>query len=404
MTDHDQKAMKPPLEGIRILDFTRVIAGPLCTQQLADLGAEVIKIEHPITGDDGRRLADPGTDDRGPFFLAFNRSKRSVAVDLQSESGQELLQGLLAHCDVLIENYRPGVMAKAGLDYSAIRERHPNLIYVSISAYGQDGPAADRPGMDPVLQAESGMMSLTGEPDGEPMRTANSLIDTLTAAHAATAILAALHARRENGHGTYLDLSLLDTVTAATGNLALGYLTSGRLPARTGNAHVTAVPTALFQTATGPLYVALATDRLFRRLCLEVFEDKELADDPRFATARSRLEHREALAALVQAQFLKRPRDEWLARMRNLPAGAVRTLDEALESEEVRHRQLVRSIDDADGRAQPALASPLGLPEAMTAPYRPAPHLGEHTDEVLAELLELSPERLQALRAAGAIR
>ncbi len=394
---------RPPLEGIRVLDFSRIIAGPLATQQLADLGADVIKIEHPVSGDDARRHRGHG-DDRGYFFTTFNRSKRSVAIDIHAPESRELVLGLIGACDVLIENFRPGVMARAGLGYADLAERFPGLIYASISAYGQDGPMADRPGMDPVLQAESGMMALTGEPDGMPMRTPLSMIDMMTACHAATAVLAALYARREDGHGRYLDLSLLDTATAATANAASQYLNTGNLPARTGNAHMSAVPTQLFDTATTPIYLALSTDRLFGRLCREVLNEPDWPLDPRFASAAARLEHRDELTALIAARLVQRPAEYWLEKMRGLPAGRLRRLDEALASEEVAHRTLIRTLVEPDGSETRVLASPLGFAGDQLAPMRPPPHLGEHTAEVLGELLHLGAAEIARLRERGSIR
>jgi succinate--hydroxymethylglutarate CoA-transferase len=394
----------PPLDGIRVLDFTRVLAGPLCTQQLADLGAEVIKIESPDEGDEGRRIGATGRGDRGYFFNAFNRSKQSVAIDIRQAAAKPIVDALIAESDVLIENFRPGVMTRHGYDYGTLHARHPHLVYVSISAYGQDGPMADRPGFDPVLQAEAGWMALTGEPQGAPMRTPLSLIDTMTAIQAVGAVCAALLAREASGRGQYIDLTLLDTAIHALGNAALYYLTTGEMPARTGNSHMHATPASLFETGTRPIYLALATDKLFRQFCEDVLEQPALADDPRFVTAADRTRNRPELLALIQDTLHTQPAAHWLARMRHLPAGEVRSFDEALASPEVRARDMVRTIETGDGEPLRVLGSPFKLSESPLTPFSPPPDLGEHTDAVLARLAGVSGEALEALRADGVIR
>ena len=243
------RELKPPLDGVRILDFSRIIAGPLCTQQLADMGAEVIKIENPDGGDDTRRLTTPGAHGLSHFFLAFNRNKKSVALDLTKPEALPVVHALAAQCDVLVQNFRPGVMARFGLDYDALAARHPHLIYLSVSAYGQSGSMADRPGFDPVLQAEFGLMSLTGEPEGQPLRHPLSIIDTMTALHGVGAVTAALYARRDSGRGQHIDLALMDSAVAALGNAGSYYLCGGGQPPRAGNSHMTSTPTTLMSAS-----------------------------------------------------------------------------------------------------------------------------------------------------------
>src|SRR4051794_257372 len=337
---------RPPLEGIRVLDFSRIIAGPLCTQQLADLGADVVKVELPGTGDD-LRTRPPRGDGRGAAFLAFNRSKRSIAIDLAHREGQDLARRLAAASDVVIENFRPGVMDRLGLGPAQLRAADPALVYVSISAYGSSGTHSARPGFDPVLQAESGMMALTGPVDGGPTRHPLSIIDTLTAAHATTAVCAALLGRTRHGRGDFVDLCLLDTAIAALGNVGLQYLTDGRVPERSGNRHVVAAPIDLFDTATEPIYLAMATDRLFTDFCRAI-ERPDLGDDERFATPAGRSRHRDALKVEIEQALVTRPAAEWLSRMEHLPAGAVRTIDQALQAPEVMEREMVRSIPEGD--------------------------------------------------------
>ncbi|MDH3679156.1 MAG: CoA transferase [Acidimicrobiia bacterium] len=391
----------PPLDGIRVLDFSRIIAGPLCTQQLADLGADVIKVEHPATGDETRSRSANG-DGRGAAFLAFNRSKRSIAIDLSTDGGQDLARRLANESDVVIENFRPGVMDRLGLGVDRLRAADPALIYVSISAYGASGPFADRPGLDPVLQAESGMMSLTGPIDGGPTRHPLSVIDTLTAAHATSAICAALIGRARHGGGDFLDLCLLDTAIGALGNAGLQYLTNGKPPERSGNRHLVAAPIDLFETATAPIYLAMATDRLFADLCTVIGRD-DLPADPRFDGPAARSRHRDALKVEIEQSLLTRSAEEWLAEMAHLPAGGVRTIDEALHAPEVVERDLVQVIPDGD-REISVLGTSFKFTDNQLAEFRSPPRLAEHTDEVLATVLALSDDDIALLRAEGAVR
>lgn len=389
-----------PLEGIRVLDFSRIIAGPLCTQQLADLGAEVIKVEHPLTGDETRARSKRG-DRRGAMFLAFNRSKRSICIDLANPVGQDLARRLVAGADVVIENFRPGVMARLGLGPERLRADDPALVYVSISAYGATGPFSHRPGLDPVLQAESGMMSLNGPIDGGPTRHPLSIIDTLTAAHATSAICAALVGRARHGRGDFIDLCLLDTAIAALGNAGLEYLTNGAPPARSGNRHLVAAPIDLFETATEPLYLAMATDRLFAELCT-VLGRPELNTDARFATPAARSTNRDELKELIEAILKTRPAAEWLGLMGHLPAGGVRTIDTALQAAEVRERAMVRHIAEGDGGID-VLGTPFKFADAELAPFGSPPRLGEHTDDVLASVCGMDDAAIAALRNAGVV-
>ena len=392
---------RPPLDGVRVVDFSRIIAGPLCTQQLADLGADVIKIEHPVTGDETRARSAKG-DKRGPMFLAYNRSKRSIAIDLGAEEGRDLARRLCATADVVIENFRPGVMARLGLGADVLRAADPALIYVSISAYGASGPFADRPGLDPVLQAESGMMSLTGPIDGAPVRHPISIIDTLTASHATSAICAALLGRANHGGGEVIDLCLLDTAIGALGNVGLQWLTKGTIPPRSGNRHVVAAPIDLFETATAPIYLAMATDRLFAQLC-EVIGRPDMVDDERFDTPSGRSKHRDVLSAEIEAALVTRPAAAWLADMAHLPAGAVRTVDEALAAPEVAERAMVATIVEREGELA-VLGTPFKFAEHPIAPFRSPPLLGEHTAEVLHDVLGLDDDVIDGLRSAGVVR
>ena len=388
----------PPLQGVKVLDFSRIIAGPLCTQQLADMGAEVIKVENPDAGDDTRRMTSPNVGGEAHFFLAFNRSKQSLTVDPRTDEGKEILLGLLADADVLVENYRPGVMKRFGLDYASIKDRFPRLIYLSVSAYGQTGPNWDRPGFDPVLQAESGMMSLTGEADGPPLRHALSLVDTMTGLQSVGAVCAALLAREKGGKGQHIDLALMDMAVASLGNAGLFYLCSGTQPQRAGNSHMTSTPTNLFETADGPIYMALGTNRLYGQLCRDVLERPDLVDDPRFKEPGDRLENRPALFGILAEIFATRPRDEWLKRMRHLPSGPVRGVGEALESEDVAARGMVAEVDHPKAGPIKIIGSPLNFSHSKLRPYEPPPLLGQHTDDILRDRLGYDAAKLAALK------
>lgn len=394
---------KPPLDGIRVLDFTRVIAGPLCTQHLADLGADIIKLENVDGGDDTRSLDAEGQPGRSPIFMAFNRSKQSIAVDLKADGGPALALELAKRSDVLIENFRPGVMGRFGLDPDTVRAQNPRLIYTSISAFGSQGSLSERPGLDPVLQAESGMMALTGAEGDTPMRHPLSLIDTLTASHAFGAICAALIARERTGAGDFIDLSLMDTAYAALGNAGLHYLVNGTVPRRSGNSHIQSTPADLFPTKTDPIYIAVGTDRNFGKFCRDVIERPALVEDPRFASSKARFQHRAELLTLIKAILIEQPAAYWLPRLRHLPAGAVRTIDVALESPEAQERELVRTIDD-HGKPLRLLSSPLRFTEAPMRDFAPPPHHGEHTDAVLARVLDMPADEIDALRRRGVVK
>ncbi|MFT5390685.1 MAG: succinate--hydroxymethylglutarate CoA-transferase, partial [Gammaproteobacteria bacterium] len=364
-------------------------------------GAEIIKLENPDGGDDTRRMATPGVDGMSHFFLAFNRNKKSVAIDIRQPQAQEVLHSLIAQCDVLVQNFRPGVMARFGLDYESIAERHPHLIYLSISAYGLDGPMSHRPGFDPVLQAEFGLMSLTGEADGPMLRHPLSIIDTFTALHAVGAVGAALFARRETGRGQHLDLTLMDSAVAALGNAGLYYLCGGGQPPRAGNSHMTSTPTTLVEAEDGPIYMALGTNRLYGQLCRDALDRPDLVEDERFATPAARLENRPELFAILSEIFASKPRAYWLERMRHLPAGPVRMLAEALDSEEVAFRNMVTEVPNPGGERLRLLGSPLKFSDTpIRAPTAP-PKLGQHTDEVLREYAGLSDDAIKTLRADG---
>ena len=391
----------PAFTGVRVLDFSRVIAGPFGTQTLADFGADVIKIENPKGGDDTRNMGGPNLGGESHFYLAFNRGKRSVGLDLTKPDGRAIAHTLAEQCDVVIENFRPGVAKRLGIDYATLSALNPRLIYLSISAYGQQGPLNDRPGFDPVMQAESGMMSMTGPVEGPPMRHPLSIIDTLTSLHATTAIATALYARSQTGKGQYAEIALFDAAVAATANAAMHYLTSGTELPRSGNAHSTAVPVNVFQASDGPIYMAIGNQRMYETFC-KIIERPDLASDPRFVTMAARSENRGALYTILGEMFAREPRAYWAEKLRALPVGPVLSIGEALESEAVAIRGLVNTVDHPHGPLR-QLSSIYHFSGTPVQDTRPSPLLGQHTEAVLRDLCGLDSERIAALREAGVI-
>ena len=393
---------QPPLVGIKVLDLSRIIAGPLCCQQLADMGADVVKVENPKTGDDSRKSTKPFAGEDSHFFQAFNRNKRSIGLDFREGEGKEVFYKLLADADVLMENFRPGVMSRCGLDYTALKYRFPRLIYCSVSAYGETGSLSDRPGFDPVLQAESGLMSMTGEPDGPPLRHPVSIIDIMTALHSVGAIMAALWARQDTGRGQHIELALMDVAVAALSNAGQSFLLSGEQPKRAGNSHPLSTPTNLFRAKDGDLYIACASDRLFGKFCREVIDRPDLPDDPRFNTSSARFENRPELFGILNDIFATKPRDEWLAKMRHLPAGSLQNFEEALNSEIVQEREMVTEVEHPVAGPIKLFGSPLNFSDTPIREFTAAPLLGAHTDEVMHEL-GYDDAKIDALRQEGVL-
>ena len=395
-----------PLRGVRVIDLTRIIVGPFCTLQLADLGAEVIKIERPGHGDDTRHMKPPAQGGEAHFYLAFNRNKKSVAIDLKAKEGRALINNLLKEAHVVIENFRPGVTKRLGLDYDSIKDRHPHLIYCSISSYGQTGMMSHRPGLDPVLQAEMGLMSLNGVPDGEPMRHPLSLTDLYTGLYASTAISAAIVAQRDSRQGQHIDLSLMKGALGALGNMAQYYFASGENPPRLGNGFPTASPVGAFRGSDGGMfYLACGTDKLFNTLATKALDRPDLLEDERYNTNSARVQNRDSLMALLTDAFATDTRDNWVAHIQKAgaPAGPVRGISEALESPEVAEAGMVTTVDHPTAGELRMMASPLKLSGTPTATPVAPPLLGQHTDEVLTELLNLDAAALAALRESNII-
>ena len=395
----------PPLKHIRVLDLSRVVAGPLCSMMLSDLGATVIKIEAPQQGDDSR-LQPPTAGGESHLFLSVNRNKKSVALDVRTPAGIEVFWALAAKSDVLVENFRPRTTARLGIDYATVSTRCPQLIYCSISGYGQTGPMSQRGGYDPIMQAETGMMSINGFADGEPLRHPLPITDITTAHYATQAILAALLARQESGQGQHIDLALFDVAVATMLNFNHYYLAAKVDPPRLGNEHPTAVPMALIDTSTGPFYLALANDRLFKVLCESVLQRPDIVQDAKFASNPARVANRDELMSLLRPLFADDTRENWLWRLQEagLPSGAVRTISENLTSQDVADRNLVAHVPHPTAETVELVNSPLNLSATPVADPVAPPLLGQHTDEVLQDLLGYDQDQLDQLRQHQAIR
>ena len=403
--------MEPLLNAnqrLRVLDFTRVLAGPVCTMLLGDYGADVIKVERPGRGDDTRHWGPPwaGSDAArmSAYFLSVNRNKRSLTLNLQEAEGRALARRLALASDVLIENFRVGQMAAWGLDYEALAAEHPGLVYCSISGYGQAGPRAHEPGYDSVIQAQSGLMAITGEADGEPMKIGVALSDVITGLFATTAIQAALLQREHGGRGQYIDVALLDAQLAAMVNIASNALVAGSEPGRYGNAHPSIVPYQTFAAADRTFSLAVGNDRQFARLCA-IIECEDLAADPRFADNPARVQHREMLIPLLEMAFRRAPAQHWIdaALAAGIPAGPINTVGEALADPQVAARGLVQDVTLADGSLAP-MVGPVAQLSAEPATIRHAPPaLGQHTQEILRERLGLDTAAISDLRRRGIV-
>ena len=392
-----------PLDGVRVLDVSQVMAGPFCSMLLGDLGADVIKIEPPGSGDQTRGAMGfklKGDDSMG--FLNLNRNKRSLAVNLKSAAGRSVFMRLVAQADVLVENYRPGVMTKLGLDYATLEKVRPELVYASISGFGQDGPWSDRPGFDLMAQAMSGVMSVTGHPGGPPVKAGVPVADIGCALFAAYAILSAYIGRLKSGRGQYIDASLFDSVLAFAIWDVADYWGTGRVPTPVGTSNKMAAPYQAVRAADGYLVMGATNQKLWAALC-KLMDRADIVDDARFATNAKRLAHREALIEELEQTFTQRPAAEWIDRMlaAGIPAGPLLTYPEAFDSAHGRHREMRIEIDHPVEGQVPNIGFPVKLSATPARVRRPPPLLAEHTDEVLDEV-GIGAEEREALRAAGA--
>ena len=398
------KGVPTALEGLLVVDFTRVVAGPACTQTLADFGAEVIKIENPDGGDDTRSYEHADLAGESAAFVSLNRNKRGIALDLTKPVARDIARELIARADVVVENFSAGVMKRFGLDYGSVAPTNPRLVYCSISAYGRQGPFAARPGFDPITQAESGFMTLNGFPDGSPVRTGPPVIDMATGMSACNAILLALFARDRLGRGQHVEVALFDIALSLTGFYGMTYLMTGVNQSRFGNSPNGSPSVGVYEASDAPFYIACANDRLYRRLVIEVLGRPDLAIGPEFADRRSRSANKEKLRAILGGIFARDSRDNWVTKMKaaSIPVGYLRTVEEAFNSEEVRERHRVNQIPHPAAGSVPNIEQPIRLELTPVADPVAAPLLGEHTKEVLRKTLGYDEGRIAALAEAGA--
>lgn len=388
---------RAPLAGVRVLDLSRVLAGPFCAQNLADLGADVIKVERPGTGDDTRAWGPPYLrDEKGQdtsesaYYLSTNRNKRSIAIDLSSPEGAAAVRKIASQCDVLIENFKVGGLKQYGLDYDSLKDEMPGLIYCSITGFGQNGPFASRPGYDFMIQGMGGLMSITGERDGlpgaGPQKAGVAVTDVITGLYASMAILGALHERNHSGKGQHIDLALLDCHVAMLANQTLNYMTSGIAPGRAGNAHQNVVPYQVFKTSDGHMIAAVGNDSQFRSFC-KAIERPELATDERYVTNSKRIQNRDSLIPLLEGILVTRKRDDWIDAFEKVgvPCGPIQTIDQVFDHPQVKARELWKEIPHPLGGVSPTTANPIRFSETPIEYRRHAPTLGEHTDEILRE-------------------
>ncbi|KEA64645.1 L-carnitine dehydratase/bile acid-inducible protein F [Marinobacterium lacunae] len=403
--------MDKPLSGIRVLDLSRILAGPWCTQHLADLGAEVIKIEHPVRGDDTRGWGPPylGDTQEAAYYLAANRGKQSVAIDMAQPEGQALILDLARKSDVVLENFKVGGLKRYGLDYESLKAVKPDLIYCSITGFGQDGPYANRAGYDFLLQGMGGLMGITGKPDSEPgggpVKVGVAVTDLFTGMYAATSILSALIGRDRTGEGAHIDLALLDVQLAMLANQAMNYLTSGRSPGRMGNAHPNIVPYQAFATADGHIILAVGNDGQFRRFC-NVAGVASLADDERYATNRARVEHRAELVPKLERLIAEQTSAFWLESLEQegVPCGPINSIEQVFDDPQVCHRGMKITLPHEEAGEVNLVSNPVRFDNRAQNAGTAPPRFGEHTDQVIERLLPEQCDRLEALRAKGVIR
>ena len=403
--------MPGPLKGIKVLDLSRVLAGPWAGQCLGDLGADVIKVERPGTGDDTRSWGPPyyqsSVDEDetvAGYYMSANRNKRSIAIDITKPEGQELVKLLAAKSDIVIENYKAGGLAKYGLDYAGLSAVNSGIIYCSITGFGHTGPYKDRPGYDFLVQGLGGMMSVTGErddlPGGGPQKTGVATADVFTGLYGVIGILAALHHREKTGEGQHIDMSLLDTQVAIMGNQALGYLVSGNEPQRMGNAHISIVPYQSFASSDGHIILAVGNDGQFARFCSAVGRE-DLSSDERFKTNPERVRNRNQLVPEIEAIMKTRTTDEWVSLLEanTVPASPINGMKRVFENEQVLARGVRVDIDRGNGETMPSIASPISYSKTKVEYNRPPPRLSEHAEEILDDVLGLSDSEKERFKS-----
>ncbi|MEW6983812.1 CaiB/BaiF CoA transferase family protein [Colwelliaceae bacterium 6471] len=403
--------MNTALEGIKVLDLSRILAGPWASQMLADLGAQVIKIERPKKGDDTRFWGPPfikeATENQPPqaaYFHCTNRNKQSIAVDITTAAGQQILKDLVKQCDVLIENYKVGSLAKYGLDYASVKAINPRLVYCSITGFGQSGPSAHKAGYDAMIQGEGGLMSVTGEPDGAPMKVGVALVDVMTGLYSCNAILAALMARHHTQQGQHIDIALLDVQLATLANQGMNYLATNKNPQRLGNGHPNIVPYQTFATQDGSLILAIGNDNQFTKFC-QLAHCEELARDRRFITNEQRVIHRAELIPKLANILATQTTQQWVEQLEqaSVPCGPVNTIEQVVNHPQIKHRQMIRQIPDVNGALVNTVASPMNFSETPIQYTHASPELGQHTKAVLANDLAYSEEKITELFTQGVV-
>ncbi|MCB9982545.1 MAG: CoA transferase [Rhodospirillales bacterium] len=405
--------MNKALHNIRVLDLSRVLAGPYCTQMLGDLGAEIIKVEKPGDGDDTRTWGPPFLQDvqgsdtsESAYYLSCNRNKKSIAIDLTTPKGQGIIKSLIAQCDIVIENFKVGGLKKYGLDYESLKKDHPTLIYCSITGFGQTGPLAPEPGYDFLAQAMAGLMACTGEPDGSPMKVGVALSDIMTGLNAAVGILAALHARKHSGQGQHIDVALSDCTLAGLTNIAQYYLTSGQCAPRMGNAHSTIVPYQAFEARDGHVILAVGNNDQFKRFC-DFTGHGSWAEDERFATNSARVLHRETLVPMIAETIAAKDMAHWIEGLHKIdvPCGPVNTMDKVFEQPQIKARGMEIEMDHPLADAPVHLVgSPLKLSGTPVTYEHAPPVCGQHTHDILSQRLKLSDAEIEALAAEQIIQ
>jgi len=403
--------MAGALKGIKVIDLSRILAGPWASQMLADFGAQVIKIERPNKGDDTRYWGPPFIKEKtstqppqAAYFHSTNRNKQSIAIDIQHETGQQIIKDLVKNADVFIENFKVGALAKYGLDYPKLKLLNPNLIYCSITGFGQTGPSSERAGYDAMIQGEGGLMSITGVANGEPMKAGVALTDIMTGLYCSNAILAALMARNHIDKGQYIDIALLDVQVSTLANQGLNYLATGNNPKRQGNAHPNIVPYQTFNTSDGIIMLAIGNDTQFRKFC-QLVERPELADNPNFQANEQRVINRESLIEHLSKILLSQPTVWWINQLETLgiPCGPINTLQEVFNHSQIKHRNLVRKIPDNCSKQIYTIASPINLSETPLQYRSASPDLSEHCEKILSSELGYDSKKIQHLRENGIV-
>jgi len=403
--------MTGALKGIKVIDLSRILAGPWASQMLADFGAQVIKIERPNKGDDTRYWGPPFIKEKtstqppqAAYFHSTNRNKQSIAIDIQHKTGQQIIKDLVKNADVFIENFKVGTLARYGLDYPKLKLLNPNLIYCSITGFGQTGPSSERAGYDAMIQGEGGLMSITGVANGEPMKAGVALTDIMTGLYCSNAILAALMARNHIDKGQYIDIALLDVQVATLANQGLNYLATGNNPKRQGNAHPNIVPYQTFNTSDGIIMLAIGNDTQFRKFC-QFVERPELADNPNFQTNEQRVINRESLIEHLSKILLSQPTVWWVNELEilDIPCGPINTLQEVFNHSQIKHRNLVRKIPDNCSKQIYTIASPINLSETPLQYRSASPNLSEHCEKILSSELGYNSEKIQHLRENGIV-